>query len=176
MVPLSVVPKPFRSFLLRKLRGSAATAGLEGTVSWAADWVAMSISALVLDRSEWAAWLNPQSAEEGLLKPSPPGSSKVEKVERARNAGSAVKCSREILSGGACRRHGLSVLSCHHVDRGHDFLRRRLMNHVSCSGNTPQRAVRNVPVQMGRLLAFDKPIVRTRNNCDRDLQQPILFP
>ena len=53
--------------LLRKLRGSAATPGLEGTVSRAADWVAMSISALVLDRSEWAAWLNPQSAEEGLL-------------------------------------------------------------------------------------------------------------
>jgi hypothetical protein len=48
MVPLSVVPKPFRSFLLRKLRGSAATPGLEGTVSRAADWVAMSISALVL--------------------------------------------------------------------------------------------------------------------------------
>ena len=80
MVPLSVVPKPFRSFLLR---GSAATPGLEGTVSWAADWVAMSISALVLDRSEWAAWLNPQTAEEDLLKPSPPGSLKVEKVERA---------------------------------------------------------------------------------------------
>jgi hypothetical protein len=37
MVPLSVVPKPFRSFLLRKLRGSAATPGLEGTVSRPAD-------------------------------------------------------------------------------------------------------------------------------------------
>ena len=83
MVPLSVVPKPFRLFLLRKLRGSAATPGLEGTVSRAADWVAMSISALVLDRSEWAAWLNPQTAEEDLLKPSPPGALKVEKVERA---------------------------------------------------------------------------------------------
>ena len=37
MVPLSVVPKPFRSFLLRKLRGSAATPGLEGTVGRAPD-------------------------------------------------------------------------------------------------------------------------------------------
>ena len=80
------------------------------------------------------------------------------------------------MLGGACRRHRLSVLSCHHVDRGHDFLRRSVMDHVSCSGNTPQRAVRNVPVQMGRLLAFDKPIVRTCNNCDRHLQKPIPFP
>src|SRR3954453_18835788 len=37
---------------------------------------------VVLDRSEWAAWLNSQSAEEDLLKPSSPGSLKVEKVER----------------------------------------------------------------------------------------------
>ena len=37
MVPLSVVPKPFRSFLLRKLRGSAATPGSEGTVGRAPD-------------------------------------------------------------------------------------------------------------------------------------------
>jgi putative SOS response-associated peptidase YedK len=38
---------------------------------------------VVLDRSEWAAWLNPQTAEAGLLKPSPAGSLKVEKVDRA---------------------------------------------------------------------------------------------
>src|SRR4051794_41060933 len=38
---------------------------------------------VVLDRSEWAAWLNSQTAEEDLLKPSPPGSLKVEKVEGA---------------------------------------------------------------------------------------------
>jgi putative SOS response-associated peptidase YedK len=38
---------------------------------------------VVLDRSEWAAWLNSQTAEEDLLKPSPPGSLKVDKVERA---------------------------------------------------------------------------------------------
>ena len=38
---------------------------------------------VVLDRSEWAAWLNSQTAEEDLLKPSPPASLKVEKVEKA---------------------------------------------------------------------------------------------
>jgi putative SOS response-associated peptidase YedK len=38
---------------------------------------------VVLDRSEWKAWLNSQTAEEDLIKPSPPGSLKVEKVERA---------------------------------------------------------------------------------------------
>jgi putative SOS response-associated peptidase YedK len=37
---------------------------------------------VVLDRSEWATWLNPQTAEASLLKPSPTGSLKVEKVER----------------------------------------------------------------------------------------------
>ena len=37
---------------------------------------------VVLDRSKWAAWLNSQTAEKDLLKPSPPGSLKVEKVER----------------------------------------------------------------------------------------------
>ena len=38
---------------------------------------------VVLDRSEWAAWLDPQTAESGLLKPSAAGSLRVEKVERA---------------------------------------------------------------------------------------------
>jgi putative SOS response-associated peptidase YedK len=38
---------------------------------------------VVLDRSEWAAWLDPHSPENDLLKPSPPGSLKVQKVERA---------------------------------------------------------------------------------------------
>ena len=33
--------------------------------------------------------------------------------------------------GGARHHHWLSILSWHHVDRGHDFLRRRLMHHVS---------------------------------------------
>jgi putative SOS response-associated peptidase YedK len=37
---------------------------------------------VVLDRSEWAAWLNPQTAEADLLKPRPPGSLKMEKVEK----------------------------------------------------------------------------------------------
>jgi putative SOS response-associated peptidase YedK len=36
----------------------------------------------VLDRSEWTAWLDPQTAEADLLKPSPPGALKVEKVTR----------------------------------------------------------------------------------------------
>src|ERR1700730_10541857 len=49
------------------------------------------------------------------------------------------------------------------------------MHHVSCSRNASQRAVRNIPVQMGRLLAFDKSIFRTYNNSDRHLQQPVLF-
>lgn len=38
---------------------------------------------VVLDRNQWAAWLNPQIAEADILKPSPPGSLIVEKVERA---------------------------------------------------------------------------------------------
>jgi putative SOS response-associated peptidase YedK len=38
---------------------------------------------VVLDRSERAAWLDPQTAEEDLLKPSPPVSLKVDKVEGA---------------------------------------------------------------------------------------------
>jgi putative SOS response-associated peptidase YedK len=38
---------------------------------------------VVLDRSKWLAWLNPETAEESLLKPSPPGSLMVEQVERA---------------------------------------------------------------------------------------------
>ena len=37
---------------------------------------------VVLDRSKWAAWLNPDTAEDCLLKPSPVGSLKVEKVAR----------------------------------------------------------------------------------------------
>jgi putative SOS response-associated peptidase YedK len=42
---------------------------------------------VVLDRSQWAAWLNSQTAEEDLLKPSPPGSLRVDKVERAAGQG-----------------------------------------------------------------------------------------
>jgi putative SOS response-associated peptidase YedK len=37
---------------------------------------------VVLDRSNWAAWLNPETSEKSLLKPSPPGSLMVEKLER----------------------------------------------------------------------------------------------
>jgi putative SOS response-associated peptidase YedK len=37
---------------------------------------------VVLDRGEWTAWLNPETAEDDVLKPSPIGSLKVEKVER----------------------------------------------------------------------------------------------
>ena len=37
---------------------------------------------VVLDRSGWAEWLDPQTSEDALLKPSPAGSLKVEKVER----------------------------------------------------------------------------------------------
>jgi putative SOS response-associated peptidase YedK len=37
---------------------------------------------VVLERSEWSAWLNPETAEQDLLKPSPPGSLTVAKVER----------------------------------------------------------------------------------------------
>jgi putative SOS response-associated peptidase YedK len=37
---------------------------------------------VVLDRTQWAAWLNPQTPEADLLKQSPPGSLKVENVER----------------------------------------------------------------------------------------------
>jgi putative SOS response-associated peptidase YedK len=39
---------------------------------------------VVLDRNRWAAWLDPQSDEVELLKPSPAGSLNVEKVERQR--------------------------------------------------------------------------------------------
>jgi putative SOS response-associated peptidase YedK len=47
---------------------------------------------VVLDRKNWAAWLNPESAEASLLKPSPAQSLRVEKVDRpataAKKAGS----------------------------------------------------------------------------------------
>ena len=36
--------------------------------------------------------------------------------------------------------------------------------------------MRDITMQLGRLLAFDKPILRTCNNGHRHLQQPILFP
>lgn len=38
---------------------------------------------VVLDRSQWAAWLDPASPEKELLRPSAPGSLRVEKVQRA---------------------------------------------------------------------------------------------
>ena len=38
---------------------------------------------VVLDRNQWAAWLDPQTPEAEMLKPSSPGSLRVEKVERA---------------------------------------------------------------------------------------------
>ena len=50
------------------------------------------------------------------------------------------------------------------------------MNHVSSVGNASQGAVRNITMEMGRLLAFDKSIFRTCNDGDRHLQQPVLFP
>lgn len=37
---------------------------------------------VVLDRSGWAAWLDPQTAEAEILRPSPAGSLAAEKVER----------------------------------------------------------------------------------------------
>lgn len=37
---------------------------------------------VVLDRSKWAAWLDPQSEEADLLQPSPAGSLRVDKVDR----------------------------------------------------------------------------------------------
>jgi putative SOS response-associated peptidase YedK len=39
---------------------------------------------VVLDRNQWAAWLDPQSDEAELLRPSAAGSLNVEKVERRR--------------------------------------------------------------------------------------------
>src|SRR5690348_14899284 len=53
------------------------------------------------------------------------------------------------LLAGACHRPGLFFLSCDHVDRRHNFCRRGMMYHVSGLGNTSQRAVWNLPVQMG---------------------------
>lgn len=37
----------------------------------------------------------------------------------------------------------------HLVDRGHDFLRRCLVNHVACSADHVQRALRNVAMESG---------------------------
>lgn len=51
---------------------------------------------VVLDRNRWAAWLNPQTAEADLLKPSPAGSLKVEKVERE----PAKEARRRVTAGG----------------------------------------------------------------------------
>ena len=56
-----------------------------------------------------------------------------------------------------------------------NFPRRCLMHHVSSSRNTSQRAVRNLPAQMGRLLAFDDAIFRSCNDGNGHLQQPIVL-
>ena len=48
------------------------------------------------------------------------------------------------------------------------------MNHVSGIGNASQGAVRNITMEMGRLLAFNKSIFRTCNDGHRHLQQPVL--
>ena len=50
------------------------------------------------------------------------------------------------------------------------------MYHVPCARNTSQGAVRNITMQMRRLLALDKSIFRTCNDGYRHLQQPVLFP
>jgi putative SOS response-associated peptidase YedK len=44
---------------------------------------------VVLDRPKWAEWLDPQSDEANLLKPSPAGSLNVEKVESPRSKDAA---------------------------------------------------------------------------------------
>ena len=82
----------------------------------------------------------------------------------------------KLALGGVRHHYGPSVLICHHVDRGHDFLRCCLMYHVPCARNTSQGAVRNITMQMRRLLALDKPVFGTYNDGDRHLQQPVPFP
>ena len=49
------------------------------------------------------------------------------------------------------------------------------MHHVSCSRHTSQRAVRNIPVQTDRLLAFDKSIFRMNAECHRHFGQHIPY-
>jgi hypothetical protein len=105
-----------------------------------------------------------------MRKPRPQGSLKVEKVERAPEKGSADQHDRRMnwLAGGG---YGsmIFIMSCDHVDCPHNFLRRRLMHHVPSSRNTSQRAVRNFPVQMSRLAAFNDAIFRS---CKKQSELP----
>ena len=82
----------------------------------------------------------------------------------------------KLALGGVRDHYRPSVLIRQHVDRGHDFLRCCLMYHVPCARNTSQGAVRNITMQMRRLLALDKSIFGTYNDGDRHLQQPVPFP
>jgi hypothetical protein len=60
-------------------------------------------------------------------------------------------------------RYRRSGLSCRRVDNAHDVSRRCLVHHVTCPRNISEGTVRNVPVQMGRLLAFNEAICRPCN-------------
>ena len=73
--------------------------------------------------------------------------------------------------GRACvRGHGSFLPARRHFNRGHDFRRRCLMYHMSSTGNATQYAVREVNIQLGGLLSFNKSIVRTCNQNHRHRQ------